>query len=155
MKCPNCGKQIANDSSFCEWCGIRISKECTVTILGHTENVPAISFVYILKDGVQVGVIAQNGKVEVNVEQECELTFKYGFRSTKCRVSPGDWILLSFNRSWGNFNTIITDKNNYPTAIEHAQEKDKKRRKFVIIYSIIMIVIFAIIGVLGSLDIAI
>lgn len=44
-----------------------------------------------------MGGITQNGKVEVNVEQECELTFKYGsLRSTKCKVSPGDWIVLSF-----------------------------------------------------------
>ena len=49
MKCPNCGKQIAKDSSFCEWCGTRVIKESSVTILGHTENVPAISFIYILK----------------------------------------------------------------------------------------------------------
>ena len=25
MKCPNCGKEIANDSVFCEFCGIRIA----------------------------------------------------------------------------------------------------------------------------------
>lgn len=24
MKCPNCGKEIASDSFFCEWCGIKI-----------------------------------------------------------------------------------------------------------------------------------
>ena len=24
MKCPNCGKEIANDSNFCEYCGKRI-----------------------------------------------------------------------------------------------------------------------------------
>lgn len=151
MNCPNCGKQIANDSSFCEWCGTRVIKESSVTILGHTENVPAISFIYILKDGVQVGVIAQNGKVEVNVEQECELTFKYGsLRSTKCKVSPGDWILLSFNRSWGNFKAIITDKNNYQTAIENAKEKDKKRKIFWIIFFIIFIIVdIAIVGIFG------
>lgn len=26
MKCPNCGKDIANDSNYCEYCGAKISK---------------------------------------------------------------------------------------------------------------------------------
>ncbi len=31
MKCPNCGKEIANDSQFCEFCGAKIGKEMKVT----------------------------------------------------------------------------------------------------------------------------
>ena len=27
MNCPNCGKEIANDSVFCEFCGVKISKD--------------------------------------------------------------------------------------------------------------------------------
>jgi uncharacterized membrane protein YvbJ len=27
MKCPNCGKEIANDSLFCEFCGTKVTKE--------------------------------------------------------------------------------------------------------------------------------
>lgn len=30
MKCPNCGKEIANDSVSCEYCGERISEEMNV-----------------------------------------------------------------------------------------------------------------------------
>ena len=26
MKCPNCGKEIANDSVFCEYCGTRVKE---------------------------------------------------------------------------------------------------------------------------------
>ena len=25
MKCPNCGKEIAEDSQFCEYCGVKIN----------------------------------------------------------------------------------------------------------------------------------
>lgn len=24
MKCPNCGKEIANDSVYCEYCGVQV-----------------------------------------------------------------------------------------------------------------------------------
>ena len=26
MKCPNCGKEIVNDSVFCEFCGVKLNK---------------------------------------------------------------------------------------------------------------------------------
>ena len=29
MKCPNCGKEIANDSQFCEFCGVKINLAST------------------------------------------------------------------------------------------------------------------------------
>lgn len=25
MKCPKCGKEIANDSNFCDYCGVRLN----------------------------------------------------------------------------------------------------------------------------------
>lgn len=33
MKCPKCGKEIANDSIFCEFCGTKISKPKSIKIL--------------------------------------------------------------------------------------------------------------------------
>lgn len=33
MKCPNCGKEIANDSRFCEFCGAKVSKPLNFRIL--------------------------------------------------------------------------------------------------------------------------
>ena len=33
MKCPKCGKEIANDSKFCEFCGTKISKPKSIKIL--------------------------------------------------------------------------------------------------------------------------
>lgn len=26
MKCPSCGKEIAEDSKFCEYCGVQVKK---------------------------------------------------------------------------------------------------------------------------------
>ena len=31
MKCPNCGKEIANDSKFCEYCGTKLVKKLPIT----------------------------------------------------------------------------------------------------------------------------
>ena len=89
MKCPNCGKQIANDSSFCEWCGTRILDEIVspVTILGYAETFAWNPSVSIYQNGVQIGTVAQNGRIELRITQQCELQFKCSMRSAKCIAS--------------------------------------------------------------------
>lgn len=32
MKCPNCGKEIANESVFCEYCGTKVSNKLDESI---------------------------------------------------------------------------------------------------------------------------
>lgn len=38
MKCPNCGKEIANDSRFCEFCGTKIVQKVDGTHVFNEEN---------------------------------------------------------------------------------------------------------------------
>jgi len=33
MKCPNCGKEIANDSVYCEYCGVKLEKKGSSKVL--------------------------------------------------------------------------------------------------------------------------
>jgi hypothetical protein len=44
MKCPNCGKEIANDSVFCEFCGakVEVAKQSQVSYNGQEH--PMMSF---------------------------------------------------------------------------------------------------------------
>lgn len=37
MKCPKCGKEIANDSKFCEYCGTKVSS-VTESISGESKH---------------------------------------------------------------------------------------------------------------------
>jgi hypothetical protein len=128
MKCPNCGKQIANDSMFCEWCGIRVLDEVVspVTILGYAETFAWNPSVSIYQDGVQIGTVAHNGRIELRIPQQCELQFKCNMRSAKCIVSPGDWILLSFDRMSGRLNATLTNKYNAQPTINQIKKNNSK-----------------------------
>lgn len=37
MKCPNCGKEIADDSVFCEYCGTRVQNQVVNTEVEDSE----------------------------------------------------------------------------------------------------------------------
>lgn len=50
MKCPKCGKEIANDSIFCEYCGAKV-------IVSKSKNSIRISFAVVLSLCVIGGII--------------------------------------------------------------------------------------------------
>lgn len=101
--------------------------EKKVTILGYKEefvNTPAVK---VFRNGMQIGKVEKDRKIEIDITEECILRFKCSFRSTECLVKPGDWVLLSINRSRGKLNAIRTDENNIQTVIAEAQKSDRKR----------------------------
>lgn len=62
MKCPNCGKEITDDSLFCEHCGAKVKTsnnqlDKNVTILGYTESFALNPDVAIYKDDKEVGSV--------------------------------------------------------------------------------------------------
>ena len=116
VKCPNCEKEFDSSASFCPYCGFKL-KSGKVTILGYTEKFAVNPPVSIFKDGVQLCAVERNGKIELDIEQDCMLQFKCSSRSTQCVVKPNDWVLLSMNRLTGGLNATITDENNCQTTI--------------------------------------
>ena len=141
IKCPECGKEISSSVSKCPHCGFEIQSSSKVTVLGYTETFAASPAVSIFKDGVQIGEVKQSGKVELDINEECELQFKCSFRSAECVVKPGDWILLSFNRTTGKLTAIRTDKDNYQLAINEAKSSDGKRWLWAIIIAVILLIL--------------
>ena len=125
INCPECGKEISSTVSKCHHCGFEIQNR-KVTILGYTENFAIAPSVSVLKDGVQIGEVKQNGKIELDINEECILQFKCSFRSAECLVTPGDWILLAFNRTTGKLSAIRTSKDNYQFALNQAKSNDAK-----------------------------
>lgn len=139
ITCPECGKEISSTVSKCPHCGYEIKKESKVTILGYTESFAVNPSISILQSDLKIGEVSQNGKVEVDVEKGTLLQFKCGFRSTSCLVKPGDWILLSFNRTTGGLEAIVTDKDNYQFAINKAKGKDNTRWIWAIVIAAILL----------------
>ena len=69
MKCPKCGKEIANDSQFCEYCGNKINP------VKKTQKIYRAVIAVILCIGVIAGVIYQNkvhqeALIEANLRAE-------------------------------------------------------------------------------------
>lgn len=49
MKCPHCGKEIANDSEFCEYCGTRVDVAEQPQVSYNGQERPMMSFVDAVK----------------------------------------------------------------------------------------------------------
>ena len=69
MKCPKCGKEIAHDSQFCEYCGNKINP------VKRTQKIYRAVIAVILCIGVIAGVIYQNkvhqeALIEANLRAE-------------------------------------------------------------------------------------
>lgn len=140
ITCPECGKEISSTVSKCPHCGYEIKKGSSkVTILGYAESFAINPSISILQSDLKIGEVSQNGKVEIDIEKGSLLKFQRGFHSTTCLVKPGDWILLSFNRLTRCLGTIVTDKDNYQSAINKARRKDNVRLVWMIVVGIILL----------------
>jgi primosomal protein N' len=127
INCPECGREISSSASQCPHCGFDIQNRKKVTILGYTESFANTPVITVIKDGAIIGEVRQNEKVEFDIDDVCTLQFKYSFRSRECLAKPGDWILLSFNRTTGSLTAIRTDKDRYLDTINQVKSKDGKR----------------------------
>ena len=149
--CSACGTQMDSSASFCSKCGAKIYSEpvkCStpvppapptppappvpplekkVTILGYTERFAMNPPISIYSDGVKVGSVARNGRLELKISEPCVLEFKLHMHSTKCFVHPNDVIVLNFDRVWGTLHATVTDKNNSQNVVFQKKEQDNKR----------------------------
>lgn len=72
MKCPNCNKEIDDDSLFCEFCGIRVVKKTSDDSQNKRHlNIKKILFYVILVGGlILVSVIARIKSAGHDFDQE-------------------------------------------------------------------------------------
>ena len=64
MRCPNCGKEIANDSQFCEYCGTKVIQE--QMIMSKTSN--SSSYSMSPKTNMTMEEVARLSVAELNRE---------------------------------------------------------------------------------------
>ena len=72
MKCPNCGKEIANDSKFCEFCGTKIQYATSLPDSGRD----AYKFGIIITISILI-VIGMVGVIIWHHHHVCELSKTY------------------------------------------------------------------------------
>lgn len=122
------------------------SSKTKVTILGYSEPFGVTPSVKIYRDGVYIGEVSQNGRLEYDIESDCDLEFKCLVRSARCHVKGGDFVLLSFDRITGRLNASVTDETNLQLFVNDNLKKDNK--KLVIIFAIVAVCL-VLAGLLG------
>lgn len=146
MKCPNCGKEITDDSLYCEYCGAKVVSESkqlnkTVTVMGYTEWFLMRPSVSVFQKDKEIAIVEPSEKIELNISEPCVLKFKCWWRTEKCMVKPGDWVLLSFNRFWGTLNATVTSQNEYQSTLKGVKKKDKHNWIWTIIFILILLIL--------------
>ena len=58
MKCPNCGKEIANESLFCEYCGKQIRQNSSTKLSKRKDKGWMIFSIILLVSNIIVGYLA-------------------------------------------------------------------------------------------------
>lgn len=109
------------------------SSKTKVTILGYSEPFGVTPSVKIYRDGVYIGEVSQNGRLEYDIESDCDLEFKCLVRSARCHVKGGDFVLLSFDRITGRLNASVTDETNLQLFVNDNLKKDNKKLVIVVV----------------------
>ena len=159
--CIHCGQPISGNERFRGHCGAPAyvpgplgesplqgtdanGGSSTVTVLGYRESFAAHPAVKIFIDGRQVGEVQANGKTAIPVAGPCTLVFKCAFRSAKCQVNGGDWVVLAFNRATGSLGATVTDEQNSRNVVVQNLQKDNKRW----LWTVVAIAVLALLGML-------
>ena len=130
--CKECSKQYSDTLEACPHCGYVDSSK--VTIYGYTETFAISPDVKIYKDGVLIGKVGANSKIDITISQPCRLKFSCSMRSDECYVKPGDNVVLAFNRVTGGLSASVTNKDNVMCEINEKKSKDSKRWIWIIIF---------------------
>lgn len=124
---PKPSNIIAPPSSSSHQCG-------QVMVHGYTESFAVNPNVDIYINDNIVASVARNSMLPVYISNPCELTFKFGFRTTQCFAHPGDVIVLSFNRMSGKLLATVTSQNHYANVIQSKQNEDSKNSIWLFIF---------------------
>jgi hypothetical protein len=128
IQCPKCGAEINSLVGICHNCGFGAKPSGKVTVLGYREPFALYPAVKIYRNGMLIGKVEHDRQIELEINEQCKLQFKCSIRSAECVVKPGDWVLLSFNRTTGKLNATCTDENNIQNVVTDAQKSDGKHK---------------------------
>ena len=96
-----------------------------VTVYGPRETFIVDPNIGIYQKGQKLGTVLGKEKTKIKgVRRNSELTFKYMFRSARCRISESS-IILSFDRLSGELNAVPTEDVADTIQIREQKEKDQ------------------------------
>lgn len=135
MKCPNCGKEIANDSQFCEFCGtpvktrtnshkwiwmtlaifVCVSIFCVLLYQEHTAKIEALAEAQAIKE--QAEAEATKAKAEAETHEKAESSnegkeHKETPKEDENVIQPGETWSYTEHSSFGDVTTyfVFTSK---------------------------------------------
>ena len=96
-----------------------------VTVYGPRETFIVDPNIGIYQKGQKLGTVLGKEKTKIKgVRRNSELTFKYMFRSARCRISESS-IILSFDRLSGELNAVPAEDVADTIQIREQKEKDQ------------------------------
>ena len=139
MFCEKCGKELREGVKFCPGCGkviedtsatkggqtpIVSNEKGKLVINGYTQWFAVKPKVDIMKNGIKVAEVYPSAKVEIDIEQDCTITFKCMFRTAVIQAKAGvtQEIQLSFDRITGDLlampadGTVVATQTNRPAT---------------------------------------
>lgn len=167
IKCPECEKEISNNTNQCINCGFRLKKEVInknqskVIIHSYNETYLINPTVKIYNNENFIAEINKGQTISLPIDDDTIFTFKCSTKSIDVKVSCDriTEIQLSFNRGTGSLKAIIniqsddieSNKINNKTYQE-AISKQKEVNNIWLIIGIILLIIGLIIGITDGLQ---
>lgn len=139
MFCEKCGKELREGVKFCPGCGKVIEDagansggqapvvsngKGKLVVYGYTQWFAIKPKVDILKNGIKVAEVYPSAKTEIDIEQDCTITFKCMFRTAVVQAKAGitQEIQLSFDRITGDIlampanGSVVTSTTSSPVS---------------------------------------
>lgn len=119
MFCEKCGKELREGVKFCPGCGkviedagansggqapVVTNGKGKLIVYGYTQWFAVKPKVDVMKNGIKVAEVYPSAKTEIDIEQDCTITFKCMFRTAVIQAKAGvtQEIQLSFDRMTGD-----------------------------------------------------
>ena len=134
IKCPSCGspnvEQIDTDKYQCPYCGNSFSTSSltpaakTINIHGYTQWFAVTPDVKVTINGQQVGKVAKDGLLQLQIDTPCQIKFDCNMRSANINIDPNidTDIYISWDRISG---CLLANKSNDANGIADSSSADK------------------------------
>jgi hypothetical protein len=111
VQCPECGREVSDQTPTCRGCGVPIRRESKVVVHGYTQMFAHNPPVRVFWDGEEVGSVAEGGALTVEAPADGFVSFKCNLRKANVPVKAGSvaHAKLSWDRITGKLVPQVVD----------------------------------------------